>query len=335
MLLSLFCGAGGLDFGFEQNGFDVDLAFDIRPDSIASYNGNRKKKDGHVFDVRELSLSKLDEFYGDEFRPIGIIGGPPCQGFSISNVHQSVSDERNSLSFSYADLLRRLNERSQVHFFVFENVKGLLGGKHSSTFEKIKKKFRTAGFNIYPFLLNSQNFGIPQRRERLIIVGLNKKIYPNLKFSIPTRLNGYDKYPKTVKDTIGDLPEPIVFANVIDKNSIPYHPNHWCMTPRSRKFHIEGMLKPGTSFGRSFRTLHWDEPSPTVAYGNQEVHVHPTGKRRLSVHEAMLLQGFPKDYVLKGTLSQQFTQVSEAVSPPLAEIVAKSIKACLDSSLKI
>ena len=325
LLLSLFCGAGGLDIGFEKSGFDVGLSFDIRSDSIASYNKNRANKSGHVYNVRDLTLEKLDEFYGREFKPIGIIGGPPCQGFSVSNVHQSESDQRNTLSFSYADLLQKLNERSRVHFFVFENVKGLLGGKHSGTFKKIKSRFRKAGFTIYPFILNAKNFGTPQHRERLIIVGFNKQIYSKLDFSIPPMLNGYDNHPITVKKAIGSLPEPVFFANVTDKDAIPYHPNHWCMTPRSYKFHTEGVLKPGVSFGRSFRTLHWNEPSPTVAYGNQEVHVHPTGKRRLSVHEAMLLQGFPTDYILKGTLSQQFTQVSEAVAPPLAEIVAKTI----------
>ena len=325
LLLSLFCGAGGLDIGFERNNFEAGLAFDIRPDSVASYNRNRPSENGHVYDVRDLTLKKLDEFYGNEFAPIGVIGGPPCQGFSISNVYQTKFDERNSLSFFYINLLNRLNQRRKVHFFVFENVKGLLGAKHFSTFNKIKTEFKNCGFTIYPFILNAMNFGTPQRRERLIIVGFNKKIYKKLDFSIPLKLNGYDQHPITVKQAIGKLPEPIFFSNVSNKNSISHHPNHWCMTPKSLKFHKEGTLIQGESFGRSFRTLHWDEPSPTIAYGNREVHVHPSGKRRLSVHEAMLLQGFPKDYVLEGNLSQQFTQVSEAVAPPLAEVVAKSI----------
>ncbi|WP_416865842.1 MAG: DNA cytosine methyltransferase [Imperialibacter sp.] len=330
LLLSLFCGIGGLDIGFERSKYEVGLAFDIRQSSIDSYNRNRTAKNGHVIDVRDITIEKLDNLFGSEFRPIGIIGGPPCQGFSVSNVHQDINDERNSLSFSYANLLKKLNDRSPVHFFVFENVKGLIGSKHSSTFEKIKSGFREAGFNLFPFVLNSKNFGIPQSRERLIMIGLNRKLYRNVDISLPLKLDGYEKEPITVKMAIGGLPEPVHFADVSsNKAAISYHPNHWCMTPKSAKFRNEGTLVPGGGFGRSFRTLIWDKPSPTVAYGNREVHVHPSGKRRLSVYEAMVLQGFGRDYVLEGNLSQQFTQVSEAVPPPLSEVIARSITAKL------
>src|SRR5262249_46639336 len=87
-----------------------------------------------------------------------------------------------------------------------------------------------------------------------------------------------------------------------------------------------GALKPGTALGRSFRMLEWDKPSPTIAYGHREVHVHPNGRRRLSVYEALLLQGFPSEYELVGSLSAQISQVSEAVPPPLARAIAGSIQ---------
>jgi DNA (cytosine-5)-methyltransferase 1 len=97
------------------------------------------------------------------------------------------------------------------------------------------------------------------------------------------------------------------------------------MKPKSIRFTQEGMLVPGNGSHRSFKTLAWDQPSITVAYGHREVHVHPDCKRRLSVYEAMLLQGFPKSYELLGTLSSQITQVSEAVPPKMAEAVADAI----------
>ena len=103
------------------------------------------------------------------------------------------------------------------------------------------------------------------------------------------------------------------------------------MNPKSRKF-FDGSLTPGHSSGRCFKTLAWDSLSFTVAYGHREVHVHPDGHRRLSVLEAMKLQGFPDKYVLEGTLSAQIDQVSEAVPPPLAEAVATSIRAMLNKS---
>ena len=105
----------------------------------------------------------------------------------------------------------------------------------------------------------------------------------------------------------------------------PIHPNHWCMVPKSDRFKNNKLI-PGDCSQRSFRTLEWERPSYTVAYGNREVHVHPSGNRRLSVYEAMLLQGYPTNYELKGTLSDQFQQVSQAVPPPMAKAVAQSIE---------
>jgi endonuclease III len=119
---------------------------------------------------------------------------------------------------------------------------------------------------------------------------------------------------------LAGLPKPTSFRRDLAPEDIEFHPNHWAMNPRSAKFQngIHGD-------GRSFRRLKWDRPSFTVAYGNREVHVHPNGKRRLSVFEAMRLQGFPEFYVLCGTLSEQITQVSDALPPPLAAALAESI----------
>ncbi|HGO4958721.1 TPA: DNA cytosine methyltransferase, partial [Klebsiella pneumoniae] len=93
--------------------------------------------------------------------------------------------------------------------------------------------------------------------------------------------------------------------------------------PKSMRFKNPELLDNKT---RSFRTISWDKPSPTIAYGNREIYVHPEKKRRLSIFESMLLQGFPKEFVLKGTLSQQVTQISNAVPPPMAKQIAASIK---------
>ncbi|MHB6981486.1 DNA cytosine methyltransferase, partial [Klebsiella pneumoniae] len=106
-------------------------------------------------------------------------------------------------------------------------------------------------------------------------------------------------------------------------SDIKYHPNHWTMCPKSMRFKNPELLDNKT---RSFRTISWDKPSPTIAYGNREIYVHPEKKRRLSIFESMLLQGFPKEFVLKGTLSQQVTQISNAVPPPMAKQIAASIK---------
>jgi len=135
----------------------------------------------------------------------------------------------------------------------------------------------------------------------------------------------------TVESKLKGLPSPLLFKRGTKKEDIAFHPNHWTMYPRSKRF-TDRSLKNGHKQGRSFRVLKWNKPSLTVAYGNREVHVHPNAERRLSVYEAMLLQGFPKNYELLGTLSDQIRQVSDAIPPQLGAALGKAIRDALYSS---
>lgn len=321
MLLSLFCGAGGLDQGFEEAGFEIGLALDKKADSVASYNHNRPGKvTAKRFDLSRVTCADIDEMYGSAFHPTAVIGGPPCQSFSQANVNQRTDDDRTKLPTSFANLIAKLHARSPLDFFVMENVVGLTKKKHTAKLEAVERILSRAGFVHRRFLLNAVNHGVAQRRPRLFLIGLDRKRFPGVDLS---KLTIGTRAPLTVEDVIHDLPQPTFFSRTATVND--HHPNHWCMTPRSPKFSRPGGVTPGVA-GRSFKTLSWDQPSITVAYGHREVHVHPSGKRRLSVYEAMLLQGFPPDYVLVGTLSSQIDQVSEAVPPPLAEAVARALK---------
>lgn len=324
-LVSLFCGAGGLDLGFEQAGFGIAAAVDLRETSIASYNHNRSVKTAHVADVTAMDPAKLDRIAKRYLSPAGVIGGPPCQSFSRA-AHSSDDDHRHELPIDFARLLKKFNKRSAVDFFAFENVPGLLKVKHKERYRKIVSAFGKAGFSVRAELLNASSFGVAQDRPRLILVGYNKELYPNLEWTPPKPSH---QTPLSVKSVIGSLRRPKYWERGLDPASIPLHPNHWCMVPKSKNFTTPGALVPGTARGRSFRTLKWSRPSPTIAYGNREVHIHPNGRRRLSVYEALLLQGFPSDYQLLGTLSAQISQISEAVPPPLARAIADSIKADL------
>lgn len=321
MILSLFCGAGGLDLGFESEGFEIGLAFDIRTAAVESYNFNRQSTHGYVRDISKLTIEEIDRLYGAEFKPTGIIGGPPCQSFSVSNVSAKNDDARHDLPLAYANLLMLLNKRNPIHFFVFENVLGLKSEKHIEKYNKFKLAFEYAGFTIQEVILNASQFGVPQDRKRIFIVGLNRNLYPSFSLTF-----AQSNLIRTVRDSIAHLPEPVNYDQYKNGHTIEHHPNHWCMTPKSRKFQTPGALVPGQALGRSFRVLNWDKPSPTVAYGNREVHIHPNCHRRLSVHEASILQGFPLEFEFKGTMSSQFTQVSEAVPPAVAKELAKSIK---------
>ena len=327
-LLSLFCGAGGLDLGFEWAGYSVGLAVDIRQISVKSYNHNRCADRGYVSDITQLGVEDLDRLAGECFTPKGIIGGPPCQSFSVAT-HSSDDDHRHELPFEFVRILGELNQRKPISFFVFENVPGLLKKRHAERYKSIKTAFEGSGFEVTSTVVNASWFGVAQNRPRLILVGYNRSLYPGLEWSRPP-IETIKPIP--TKSLLRNLPDPTFWKRSLDRSKIKPHPNHWCMTPKSKNFTTPGALIPGTSRGRSFRTLDWNKPSPTVAYGNREVHIHPSGSRRLSVYEAMLLQGFPENYELCGTLSDQISQVSEAVPPPMAYAIACSVKAQLPPS---
>ncbi|MBK4772211.1 MAG: DNA cytosine methyltransferase [Pantoea sp. Morm] len=319
-VLSLFCGAGGLDLGFKSEGYKIRLAIDSSVAAIATHMHNFPKSVSIQADVIELGkegLVALCEKFLKKDEPLGIIGGPPCQGFSRSNIKSESNDPRNKLALIYIDFIDELKKIYDVNFIVFENVLGLKDKKHIHTYNSIIENLECIGFNVNSFVLNAKDFGVPQDRKRVIIIALKNK--PDASMEFVEKISKL----KTVKDTIYGLPEPTYFSRSLTSSEIIHHPNHWTMVPKSKKFKDSSLLESKT---RSFRVISWDKPSPTIAYGNREIHVHPNKNRRLSIYESMLLQGFPKSFELKGTFSQQVTQISNAVPPPMAKIIAKKIK---------
>lgn len=322
-IISLFCGPGGLDQGFKDAGFTTQLAYDNDKSCIDTHQHNHPDAKAIKADLTKLDVSNIIDEWNQrsDSPPSGLVGGVPCQSFSFGNAFQTEFDPRHQLSVHYARILRGLNKAFNLDFFLFENVPGLLSNNHIDKFKKFKILFRRAGFNDFVATLDAQHFGVSQVRPRVFIVGINRQKYPEFQFKFPS---GCDEVIKNVWDAIGMLPDPIFFQRGLDADAIPYHPNHWCMVPKSRKF-ADGSLKLGQNIGRSFRVLAWDKPSYTVAYGHMEVHIHPNCKRRLSMLEAMLLQGFSSNYVLKGSLTAQTRLISEAVPPPVAFAIGQSL----------
>lgn len=333
-VVSLFSGAGGLDLGFVQSGFAPILALDKEPAACLTYVRNHPFVQVLKHDLSELPKGYILERIAElpiPAKPVGVIGGPPCQAFSLSNRNGAVGDPRADLPHSYAQILKELAQAFDLDFFLFENVLGLKHKRHAELFKVFKTLFASAGFKIFEGELDAQNFGVPQVRKRLFVLGLSRKRYPNIDFLFPES----DGSPiRTVRDAIGNLAKPTFFERRTDSDSLPVHPNHWCMKPKSKKF-FNGYLKEGDIKGRPFRVLKWEKPSWTVAYGHREVHIHPTGRRRLSVYEAMLLQGFPPEYRLWGTLSDQIRLVSDAVPPPLAKALAMAIREVIEHGEQI
>lgn len=320
LLASLFCGAGGLDVGFLRAGFNVGFAADYDSAAVRSYNANHAGDRAKVLDLLKTSA---EDVYGmaceglpENMKFEGIIGGPPCQGFSRANVGRCHSDPRNQLALKYADIVNLFYERAGIRFFVFENVPEILAKKNVEFLKGLRESL-SKNFNIYEQEINASKFGVAQLRRRYFIVGVAKGLLEvGFNFPLPD-----DEAVKVVSDFLSDLPEPMYYSFKLAPEEIPYHRNHWTMRPRSKRF-INGDMPVG---GRSFIKLEWDKPSRTVAYGNREIHIHPNGKRRLSIYEAMLLQGFDHQYVLSGNLSEQVKQVSNAVPPPVAKRIAEAI----------
>ncbi|MBW3589526.1 MAG: DNA cytosine methyltransferase [Actinobacteria bacterium] len=330
-VVSLFSGSGGLDTGFRQSGFNTVIALDNDPVAVDTFNANHPP----VAEVADLASTRGRQVVEKVLRigklPRGVIGGPPCQAFSTSNVHVRADDPRAKLIHSYASIVKALNEAFGIDFFLFENVAGLTSERNQPQFYRLLRSLEKAGFNTFSEELDAQFFGVPQMRPRRFIVGINRTIHPEVNFAFP---NPTTPDPATVRETIGHLKEPIFFERGLDSSKFPEHPNHWAMQPRSRKF-AAGLFKPGQVMGRSFRVLDWDRPSWTVAYGHREMHIHPSGRRRVSVYEAMLFQGFPTAYRLLGTLSDQIRLVSDAVPPPLAAALAQSVRELLYSDVRL
>jgi DNA (cytosine-5)-methyltransferase 1 len=327
-VVSLFSGCGGMDFGFMTAGFEPILAMDINEAACRSYSLNLPSVRVLRRDLASASPNYVTERLHElpmPANPVGVIGGPPCQAFSRGNGHKRTDDPRADLPRTYAGILRELNKAFEIDFFVFENVLGLRHRQHDALFTEFKDLFTDAGFRIFEGELNAVDFGVPQVRRRVFVVGFNRKKYRSLEFQFPTKRTSN---PRCVGDLLEELPEPTLFRRGLDPEKIAFHPNHWCMNPRSARFK-NGSLRNNKITGRPFRVLSWDAPSWTVAYGHREMHVHPSGKRRVSILEAMLLQGFPVKYQLHGTLSDQVRQVSDAVPPPLARGLARAIRKTL------
>ncbi len=325
-IVSLFSGAGGLDLGFQDAGFTISVAIDIAAAAVRTHKKNFPHSSAVVGDLIKLQPTGVVEHVMRKLTPgqrIAVIGGPPCQGFSRANTGALSTDPRNRLPKLYLEIVEALQRLYTVEFIVIENVLGIRDKKHVQTYRELIQGIADIGFDVTEKELCSADFGVPQNRRRIVLSGMRAgQGYTPVK---PRKRIGL----KTVREAIGGLEEPAFFKYGLDSKDFPVHPNHWTMQPKSPRF-LASETETETVEGRSFRRLKWDAPSPTIAFGHREIHVHPDGRRRLSIYEALLLQGFPKTFVLEGNLSEQVEQVSNAVPPPLARSVALAVKRALN-----
>lgn len=325
-VISLFCGAGGLDWGFHKEGFSIPLAIDISDAAVRTHKKNFSGTHSVAADLVKLQPQGVYDLVNNKVQPkgrIGLIGGPPCQGFSRANTTSQADDPRNQLPTLYLAIVKRLQKAYTVEFVVFENVLGIRDKKHAATYKALIEGLDALGFDVTEKELCALDYGVPQNRRRIVLSAMRKNQgYGEVR---PEKKSGL----KTVREAIENLAEPKFFDRKLTPADVPVHANHWTMRPKSPRFN-----NPDGQYadGRSFKRLNWDEASPTIAYGHREIHVHPDGRRRLSIYEAMLLQGFSSDFVLEGNLSEQVEQVSNAVPPPLGQSIAAAVKRAMTSN---
>lgn len=349
-IFSFFSGAGFLDLGFEHCNFDVVFVNEINADFLNGYIYSRKQlgiagpKYGYHQDSVDFFLDgegqrKLLELVKAEKKVsklVGFIGGPPCPDFSVGGKNKGKDGENGRLSKSYVNVI--INNKPD--WFVFENVKGLWRTKkHREFYESIKQDLICAGYEITERLINSIEFGAPQDRERIIMFGVLKKrklkvldfewekymCYPN-----KTAFN----YPWPTQDAFGgnpdkpDVPGELTIDWWFKNNKVDKHKNAQDQfVPRAglARFRV---VNEGDDSKKSYKRLHRWRYSPTAAYGNNEVHLHPWLPRRISVAEALAIQSLPKEYSLPAdmSLTAKFKTIGNGVPYKFSLGLAKTIR---------
>lgn len=301
---SLFCGAGGLDMGFERAGFKTIWANDFDKDACKTHQ-NWSEAEVVCGDISKIEVSQIPD--SDI-----ILGGFPCQGFSLSGPRK-IDDSRNVL---YKHYVRIVREKKPL-LFVGENVKGLLTMGDGKIIEAIIDEFSECGYDVYLQLLNAKDFGVPQDRERVIICGFRKDL--NIKrFEIPVPKNMH----VTMREALSGMPE----AKPEDVCNAPYSSR---FMSRNRKrswddfsYTIPAMAKQVTLYPGSPDMIKIDKDQ--WEFGKDGV------TRRFSWREAAVIQTFPKDLEFCGDLTSKYKQIGNAVPVKLAEYVAMQLYAILN-----
>lgn len=331
-VVSLFSGGGGLDLGFKQAGYDIVWAVDNNADAVATY---RQNIGNHIVcaDITKIDVMDIPDSNI-------IIGGPPCQSFSLAG-NRHTEDLRGQLVWTYLNIIKK----KQPNFFLFENVQGLLSAKNGNK-EKIADlltdAFRDLGYAVSLKMINAADYGVPQLRRRVIIIGSHNK---EVEFPHPTHnergTNGLKQYV-SVKEALGDLPLPTVGSPIdhepptmseLDKYIVRHVKpggNYMDIPCGVKSVRIRRLQQEGghtTCYGRMLP----DKPSYTInTYFNRPnvgCNIHYEQNRLITVREALRLQTFPDDYrIVSKSKHGKNLIVGNAVPPRLAYILAENLK---------
>ena len=344
-IIDLFSGVGGLSQGFEWNGFEPVVAIDFWDDAIKTYNHNRKDKVGISMDVTQFNDELLPNIL-KEHKIDGIIGGPPCQGFStarLSNATEKIGKINESRNHLYLEFFRTVNI-IRPKFFLIENVRGLVSANKGAFVKDIIKRFGGIGYNVSYKILNASDYGVPQNRQRVFFVGLlegefefpekfeykvsTKEAIMDLiqsnekdvqKYSTPSK-NEYQKLMRNGKKTIKN--HEVTIHNEQTTNVISMVPNGGNI--KSLPPEYWNIRK----YNKAFQRMNSELPSNTIDTGHRN-YFHYEANRIPTAIESARIQSFLDSFEFLGTKGSQYKQIGNAVPPLLANVLAKKIKTYL------
>lgn len=341
-----FCGAGGLGLGLQRAGFEILYSFDIDEKCIKTIKKNKSyfNHEAEVQDITNLLdgkvLRKLKLKRGELFL---LAGGPPCQGFSIQRRGDDI-DERNQLVLKYAQLINEL----YPYYFMMENVGGIAGKRGKHILKTLISDVESNGYRVHIKLLDAQEYGVPQRRKRYILIGERIDLGDNYKY--PKTIKGIH----TVREVIGFLPEP-----PLDGSDHPDYSLH--RRDRLSPKNLERINAIHEGQGRDdlpdelladchkinssiigyrnvYGRMSWDDVAPTITARfdsfTRGKFGHPDQPRSISLREGALLQTFPIDFEFEGNKVDIARQIGNAVPPVLAECIGRSILSAYEKGRK-
>ncbi len=324
-IVSFFAGAGGLDLGFKNAGFDVVWANEYDKDIWETYEKNHPQT---TLDRRSIVDIHEDEVPGCD----GIIGGPPCQSWSEAGALRGIKDKRGQLFYDFIRIL----EAKKPKFFLAENVSGMLASRHKEALQGIKDLFTNSGYNLSFQLLNASDYNVPQDRKRVFFIGIRKDL--NFHFSFPIKT-----FPKiSLSEAIGDLKDNVMPAG--EKN----YTNGADCEVLNHEYMMGGF---STIYMSRNRVRSWDEQSFTIQAGGRHAPLHPQAPvmekveknkhifipgsehlyRRLSVRECARVQTFPDNFEFHyDNIAKAYKMIGNAVPVKLAQFVAEEIIAQIE-----
>lgn len=332
--IELFAGAGGLALGVEKAGFKTLGLVEFNKDACDTLRKNRPEWNVICDDISNISQLNLEELFQIKKGELDLLsGGAPCQAFSYAGKRLGLEDARGTLFYHYAIFLQKL----QPKMFLFENVRGLQSHDGGKTYQTMLDIFEKSGYVIQKKVLNAWDYGVAQKRERLMTVGIRKDLEDKITYGFPEP----HEYKPVLRDVLQNVPKSI---------GVPYGENkrkifelvpaggYWRdIDPEIAKAYMKSCWDMGGGRTGILRRLSMDEPSLTVLTSpsqKQTERCHPLEARPFTVRENARCQSFPDEWEFCGSVMSQYKQVGNAVPVNLAYEVAKKISDALEGQSK-